>query len=95
MIVLNGVEMVDVKEASELSRRTPETIRRWVWSGRLTSVKNGNKLFVRRSDLPVASAETENALTLREWARLLGPTGSTGSTASDLVLEDRDTRAGR
>lgn len=98
MLVIDGVEMVDVREAAELSRRTPETIRRWVWSGRLTAVKNGNKLFVRRSDLAPRSTTPSKVATLSllEWAKLL-PSGKKGSgtTARDLVLLDRDERAGR
>ena len=99
MIVVDGVEMVDVREAAELSRRTPETIRRWVWSGRVHSVKNGNKLFVRRADLSPGSGEgpdEQPALTLKEWAKLLPTNGdATGVSARDLVLQDRDARAGR
>lgn len=100
MIVVDGVEMVDVREAAELSRRTPETIRRWVWSGRVHSVKNGNKLFVRRADLvPVSSEGPEGGspLTLPEWVELLPTSGDdvTGVSARDLVLHDRDARAGR
>jgi excisionase family DNA binding protein len=98
MILIDGVEMVDVREAAELAGRTPETIRRWVWSGRLPSVKNGNKWFVRRSD--VAGPRRQPAVTrpnsLRDWATSLPDhAGGTGDTASDLVLEDRAERAGR
>lgn len=99
MIVIDGVAMVDVREAAHLSRRTPETIRRWVWSGRLRSVKNGNKLFVARADVAPASAGgtvEASGLSLGEWAKLL-PTadGGAGSSARELVLEDRDARASR
>ena len=90
--------MVDVREAAELSRRTPETIRRWVWSGRVHSVKNGNKLFVRRDDVAADSdaPADEPALSLREWARSLPrKSDATGTSARDLVLKDRDARAGR
>ena len=97
MIVVDGVAMVDVREAADLSRRTPETIRRWVWSGRLRSIKSGNKLFVARADVaPVSGSEAPPGLTLRDWAELLpSGAGGTGDSARDLVLEDRDARAGR
>ena len=99
MIVLDGVEMVDVREAAELSRRTPETIRRWVWSGRLEAVKNGNKLFVRRADVTADTMGAEPkgpTSTLADWARSLpGRAGASSRSASDLVLEDRESRAGR
>jgi hypothetical protein len=97
MIVIDGVEMVDVREAAELSHRTPETIRRWVWSGRVAAVKDGNKLFVRRSDVASSvSRDRDSAHSLREWARRLPrrETG-TGASAADLVLDDRAERAGR
>ena len=98
MIVVDGVVMVDVREAAELSRRTPETIRRWVWSGRVNSVKNGNKLFVRRDDVAATSdvRTDEPTLTLRAWVKLLPKdSDATGVSARDLVLQDRDARAGR
>lgn len=98
MIVVDGVAMVDVREAAALSRRTPETIRRWVWSGRLRSVKSGNKLFVARADVAPApqAADNTRALTLGAWATLLPSSeGGTGVSARALVLEDRDARAGR
>jgi|SRR3954454_11758298 len=97
MIVIDGVEMVDVREAARLSRRTPETIRRWVWSGRLAAIKNGNKLFVPRADVSAEPpAPRQREVTLRDWeARLPSPNAGSGSTARDLVLEDRSRRARR
>jgi len=98
MIVLDGVEMVDVREAARLAGRSPETVRRWVWSGRLPSVKNGNKWFVPRSQVagPGQNIGSGSPPSLLSWAESL-PEGSreTGRTASDLVLEDRAERAGR
>ena len=88
--------MLDVREAATLSRRTPETIRRWVWSGRLTAVKNGNKLFVRRSYIAADAATDDATMSLREWAtHLRREGGASGSSARDLVIEDRAERAGR
>jgi excisionase family DNA binding protein len=96
MIEIHGVEMVDVREAAELSRRTPETIRRWVWSGRLSAIKDGNKLFVRRADVRVEGEPAGTSSSLADWVRSL-PTfgGPAAASASDLVLEDRASRAGR
>jgi len=89
--------MVDVREAARMSRRTPETIRRWVWTGRLAAVKNGNKLFVRRADVAVAAAPApDSRSSLSEWAERLPRTGGgSGVSAANLVLEDRDLRADR
>jgi hypothetical protein len=98
MIVIDGVEMVDISEAAVLARRTPETIRRWVWTGRLHAVKRGNKLFLARADLASEpSANEGDRLDLREWAELVSAQGRgvRGVSARDLVLEDRASRDGR
>ena len=95
MVVIDGVEMVDVHEAADLVRRTPETVRRWVWSGRIAAVKKGQKLFVSRQQLLVASGAQAPArserLTLSAWAEELRqvPTSGSRATARELVLDDR------
>lgn len=100
MIVVDGVEMVDVQEAARLARRTPETIRRWVWSGRVTSVRQGNKLFLPKAEVEatgttVAGGEQEPDLV--SWLAMAerANRGVPGRTASDLVLDDRASRADR
>jgi hypothetical protein len=98
MVIIDGVEMVDVQEAATLARRTPETVRRWVWSGKLESVKSGNKLYVVRSAVLDEAAEPgARELSLAEWAAQLPKArrGLTGRSARDLVAEDRERRAGR
>lgn len=99
MIVIDGVEMVDVHEAARLAHRSPETVRRWVWSGRVQAVKQGNKYFVRAADLPAWDPGDEpGAMTLAGWAALRDarlPRRPGGGSAADLVLEDRAERAGR
>ena len=97
MMVVDGVEMIDVHEAAALVRRTPETVRRWVWSGRVPAVKKGQKLFVpRRAVLAATGSELPNAdrPTLREWADAIPPTSASTprSSARDLVLDDRARR---
>jgi len=44
-------DVVSVREASKQSGRNMETVRRWIWSGKLPAQKLGNQLFIRRSDL--------------------------------------------
>ena len=99
MIVIDGVEMVSVQDAAQMAGRSPETIRRWVWSGRVHAIKQGNKLLLRRSDLPEVEADAPEsvALDLRSWAEmaLARSTGKAGATAVDLILDDRADRAGR
>lgn len=106
MVVINGVEMVDVREAARLVGRTPETVRRWVWSHRVSSLKHGTKLMLPRSELLALVGETGGGtvgVTLRDWAERVRRThsGRPGGSARDLVLDDRaardqdDLRAGR
>lgn len=92
MMVVDGVEVLSVREAASHAGRTAETIRRWIWSGRLTARRQGNRLLVARRDLDVlvGSPARESALTLREWASAL-PSGG-GPTAAELVLADRASR---
>ena len=102
MLLLDGVEMLDVQEASRLVRRTPETVRRWVWSGRLPARRQANKLFVARSDLEqlAQGRAAGSPMTIQEWIagaeRLRAdgalPVGKAGATAADLVHEDRRAR---
>lgn len=44
-------ELVTVREASRQCRRTTETVRRWIWEGKLPAQKLGNQLFVKKADL--------------------------------------------
>lgn len=89
-----------VREAARLAGRSPETVRRWIWSGRLSARKQGNRLLVARGDLE-ALVSGPTPPTLREWldrmetkmrrqtARSAGPPGA------NLVIEDRRWRSER
>ncbi len=102
MVIVDGVEMLDVREAAALSRRTPETVRRWVWSGRLASRRSGNRLLVARADVERMSEGSVPSLParasgLQQWveeARQIWTGGRNGTSAADLVLRDREERAG-
>jgi excisionase family DNA binding protein len=91
-----SVELLDVQQAARIVGRTPETVRRWIWSGRLPAVKSGNKLLIDRADLAaIDPAGTSDELSLAAWAtaaRTSAGRGRKGATAADLVLEDRDDR---
>jgi len=101
--VIDGVEMVDVRRAAQLVRRTPETVRRWIWSGRLPAVRRGNRLLVARQALDdLTSSRTTTAgpeLSLRAWAALAADEcraadrrPSVGKSAAELVLAGRRDR---
>jgi excisionase family DNA binding protein len=92
MMVIDGVEVLDVREAAQVVGRTAETVRRWVWSGRLPARRQGNRLLVARSDLEALVRPRSGAapISLRDWAAQL-PAG-VGPSAADLVLSDRSDR---
>ena len=101
MLVVDGVEMLDVRETARLAGRTPETVRRWIWSGRLAARRHGSKLLVTRDDVDrLIHSRPAPRLTLAAWAaavdeqRQAGALGdpSADSSAADLVLDDRARR---
>lgn len=46
-------ELVTVREVSKESGRNMETVRRWIWAGKLPAQKLGNQLFIKRSDFEI------------------------------------------
>jgi excisionase family DNA binding protein len=101
MRTVDGVEMLDVREAARLAGRTPETVRRWVWSGRLAARRDGNRLLVARDDvLRLAAGKQATrprgaAYSLGQWADEVAAAhgrGRRGASARDLVLADRAER---
>ena len=99
MPIARGVELIEVREAAELAHRSAETVRRWVWSGRLAAEKRGNRLLVRKGDvlalIGASPSGAQHDVSLAEWAREAARStsaGSPGVTASDLVLADRAAR---
>jgi excisionase family DNA binding protein len=89
--------ILTVRDAADEVGRTPETIRRWVWSGRLPASKRGNRLTVARDDLERVAGRASRS-DLAAWAdqvaaqRAARAQGETRS-AADLVLADRRRRA--
>lgn len=103
----DAAEMLDVRRAAALVGRHPETVRRWVWSGRLPARRQNNRLVMARADVEaLAAAEGRSVVSLAAWtdrarAARAGAIGS-GRSAAELVVEDRasrsrplDARAGR
>ena len=74
---MTAVEEVTVQEAARRVHRSPETIRRWIWSGKLPATKRGNKYYVDVIHLEEASVEMDTrtghsperdqSRALREW----------------------------
>jgi excisionase family DNA binding protein len=101
---VTAVEEITVQEAARRTGRSPETIRRWIWSGRLPAVKHGNTYYVdvihlegvavEMGVIAHGSARGDLGAWLAEvdaWKAGL-PAGQRRHTASDLVIEDRHAR---
>lgn len=50
-MVVKSDDLITVREAARIVGRTTETVRRWIWEGKLPAQKLGNQLFMRRGDL--------------------------------------------
>ena len=92
-------QWVTVREAAAVLGRNAETVRRWVWSGKVRARKVGPRLMLARGDLDKAGHGPARSLTLSAWIaerdqeRQLA-TARRGSSAADLVIEDRRRRSG-
>jgi excisionase family DNA binding protein len=96
----NASDLVDVRRAAALAGCHPETVRRWVWSGRLAARRRGNRLLVARDDVEaLAEDKTRTVISLATWAeRARAATQDDGESprrrsAADLVIEDRAHRS--
>jgi excisionase family DNA binding protein len=96
---------VSVREAARLTRRSEETIRRWIWSRKLPASKRGNSYRVDIAHLERVAAiyapaepgheSADGGLTawldgVDQWKR--GLAGAVASTAAELITEDRRAR---
>jgi excisionase family DNA binding protein len=81
--------MLTVPEAARRTRRNPETIRRWIRSGRLRSRKVGTQHLVDEGDLAFLIGGATVPLP-PAWSRT-----ATGEPLPDLVAALRDSRTGR
>jgi len=94
-----AVDELDVIGAATVAGRSAETVRRWVWSGRLRARKRGNKLLIDRAELErlLQSSDARKTVTLADWLSGLERSGlkagASAGSAADLVLADRRARA--
>jgi excisionase family DNA binding protein len=92
-------DQLDVAAAAAVAGRSSETVRRWIWSGRLRAHRRGNKLLIARVDLDrlLASSGITGAISLGDWVTAVESSGlkkgPRGATAADLVLEERRRRS--
>ena len=81
--------MLTVPEAARRSRRDPETVRRWIRSGRLKATRIGTQHLIDEEDL--ARLESEAGLALpASWQRT-----ATGERMPDVVAAIRSSRTAR
>ena len=81
--------MITVPEAARKAGRDPETIRRWIRTGRLRARKIGTQHVIEESDL-APLLEEHDALPLPSaWGRT-----ATGEPMPDVVRAVRESRSG-
>jgi excisionase family DNA binding protein len=86
-----------ILDAAALVHRSAETIRRWVWAGRLKARRSGRHLLVSRRDVEALTGGGNSSLSLQEWGQLaeqvLRRPKRGGRSSADLVLADRRQRS--
>jgi excisionase family DNA binding protein len=82
--------MLTVPEAALRTKRDPETVRRWIRSGRLRATKIGTQHMIDEEDLAEVT-ETTSALSMPPgWRRT-----ATHEAMPDVVATIRSSRTGR
>ena len=56
-------QLLTVREVARRCNRSEETVRRWIWSGKLTARKLGNQLFVEEGGIPGMVAAPQDRMT--------------------------------
>lgn len=80
--------MVTVPEAARRTGRNPETIRRWIRSGRLRSQKVGTQHLIDERELDTLIDEPAPLPVSEEWLRF--PDGTPQPDWAALLRESRD-----
>jgi excisionase family DNA binding protein len=82
--------MLTVPEAARRTKRDPETVRRWIRSGRLKATRVGTQHLIDEEDLALLT-ETKAVLPLPSgWRRT-----ATHGPMPDVLAAIRSSRAGR
>ncbi len=61
--------MLTVHEAAVRVARDPETVRRWIRSGKLRARKVGTQHFIESDDLELLSADGDTLASPEQWSR--------------------------
>jgi excisionase family DNA binding protein len=81
--------MLTVPEAARRTKRDPETVRRWIRSGRLRATKIGTQHLIDEADLARLTSDASLPLPA-PWRRT-----TTGEPMPDVVAAIRSSRTGR
>ena len=100
-----AAQELTVRQAARRADRSEETIRRWIWSGRLPAVKRGTSYRIdvvnlERIMIELDERSGQHAATSVSWKEWLaavakwkaGVKATPGVSAADLVIEDRRAR---
>jgi excisionase family DNA binding protein len=82
--------MLTVPEAAKRVGRNPETVRRWIRSGRLRAQKVGTQHVIEEQDLVAAARATGSAELPARWRA-----SASGAAAPDWVALLHESRRGR
>jgi excisionase family DNA binding protein len=63
--------MLTVAEAARRTGRHPETIRRWIWSGRIRAEKVGGRHLISEAELERAADAPATERTFADWLEQL------------------------
>jgi len=67
-------QSLSVRDAARISKRSEETVRRWIWSGKLRARKLGNQYFIDPADVGALLGQDAGSLEyLREPAAVYSP----------------------
>jgi len=102
---MTAAQELTVRQAAWRAGRSEETIRRWIWSGRLPAVKRGTSYRIDVMHLEQVMVElgtgayghTGSSASWQAWLDAVaewkaGLKTTPGVSASDLVIEDRRAR---
>lgn len=81
---------ITVPDAAERAGKDPETIRRWIRSGRLRASRVGTQHIIEESDLEAALGEARSEGVPDAWLRF-----DSGRVAPDWVRASDQSRRGR
>src|SRR3990172_7541760 len=95
--------LISVREAAQQCGRNMETVRRWIWGGKLPARKLGNQLFIKRGDLitycretavkPYDVEEKEDFLEeVRTFRKILRARGYPEVDSAEMVRKSREGR---